>query len=758
LNYEAIYVASGQCLDPVVDTNTSIPGGTGRFVTFGRPNPDTMNQGEPSFEAGEVAFWGSGAGQEGIYLLSGDSLSLLADMTTAIPDGTGHFTRFGLDPSLDGGRVAFRGSGALSQQGIYLHDGNAIRVVADTNTPFPGGPGNFVDFQDFMSDGNNVAFIGIGPPIQVEMQGIYLDEGGSLRAVADLNTPIPGGFGNFTSFGPSHIPFVVPSADAGSVAFLGHGKDQSGIYLHTGGSIGVVADLNTAIPGGVGNFIGFGHNPSLSSGNVAFWGMGSGGRQGIFQGIYLYSEGSLNVVADTDTPIPGATGNFNSFISLYADGGSVAFEGWDGANSEPRGIYLHDGNTIHVVADVNTPVPRGSGTFVGLRLASADDGDVVFHGFWPGGRGIYLYDGSMIHAVADTNTYPPGGSGGSGAFYFFGGASVDDGNVAFHGTYPVPAGAEGGVYLAIGGSLSVIADEDTPIPGGSGNFDMFRWVSADGGNVAFGSSRQLLFSADGIYLYDGSTIRVVADKNTTIPGGPGDFEMFGGFSADGDRVVFQGRGRYFPPQQGVYLHDGDAIRVVADESTTAPGGTRTFSSFSRVSTDGGDVVFAAMTSSRKGIFLDMGGSLSTVVDVNTPMPRGALFEHFDFLSFDRGDVAFQGGRSFDPVSGEYEFQGNYMKTVGSPLVVVSDWLTPIPGRGFYLNYFRSPSMDAGSVAFYGGRWSNTSTLFPIQLLGIYLHDGDTLRVVADIFSPVPFRGCPQKSPRSSSHDEADTQS
>jgi hypothetical protein len=36
-----------------------------------------------------------------------------------------------------------------------------------------------------------------------------------------------------------------------------------------GGSLGVVANLNTAIPGGSGTFSSFGTDPSISNGDVA---------------------------------------------------------------------------------------------------------------------------------------------------------------------------------------------------------------------------------------------------------------------------------------------------------------------------------------------------------------------------------------------------------------------------------------------------------------------------------------------------------
>ena len=68
------------------------------------------------------------------------------------------------------------------------------------------------------------------------------------------------------------------------------------IYIKIGGKLQVVADTNTAIPSGVGNFTGF-QTPSLSNGSVAFTGFGSSG----LSGIYTNAGGSLvTVVASGD--------------------------------------------------------------------------------------------------------------------------------------------------------------------------------------------------------------------------------------------------------------------------------------------------------------------------------------------------------------------------------------------------------------------------------------------------------------------------
>jgi len=202
----------------------------------------------------------------------------VADTTTPIPGGTGNFVIFE-SPSIDGGSVAFKGAGSSGQSGIYLDTGGPLVLIADKSTPIPGGTGNFTFLNTPSFGGGNVAFVGNGSSGQ---EGIYIGAGGPLDVVADLNTPIPGGTGNFTSFPSGPI-----SADGGNVAFVGIGSSsQSGIYIGAGGPLDVVA--------------GSGGAPSIDGGSVAFKGAG----------IFIVSaEGPLVVVADTSTPNPWRYGN-----------------------------------------------------------------------------------------------------------------------------------------------------------------------------------------------------------------------------------------------------------------------------------------------------------------------------------------------------------------------------------------------------------------------------------------------------------------
>jgi hypothetical protein len=280
-NYEAIYISTGGVLTKIVDTDTYKPGTVNYFQTLG----------DPSISGGNVAFYGGGDGESGVYSTVG-GLNRVADSDTAIPSGTGHFLLFG-SPSLDAARdVAFWGSDNAAQQGIYSTVGG-LHVVADRNTLVPGGAGSyFASFDTRLSvSGGDVAFRGSS----IGRAGVYKTAGGTLQRVADTTTPMPGGSGNF-------FDVWGPSLHNGNVAFLGQDADTFfGIYTDIGGpGLSVVADVNTPVPGGSGNFGTFGR-ASLDNLAVAFDVVGSSGEQGVFTDY----GGSLSAVITSSMSIDG---------------------------------------------------------------------------------------------------------------------------------------------------------------------------------------------------------------------------------------------------------------------------------------------------------------------------------------------------------------------------------------------------------------------------------------------------------------------
>jgi hypothetical protein len=338
----------------VADLNTPIPGGSGNFTAFHPGDPTYPGDPTaPSIDGSNVAFFGAGSGgQQGVYVSTPDDPIIpvapvrIADTSTAIPGGTGTFTSFvpgnpvAPNPSISGNKVVFFGAGSAGQQGIYAGDfsiqGPPIKI-ADTATAIPGGTGNFTAIpSEPCVSGDNVAFIGNGSGGQ---QGLYRAAiNGTAIKIADLNTAIPGGTGNFTSLFPQEA--VAPAIDGTSVAFFGAGSGgQQGIYvLHPGDPTFPVdpfkiADTSTAIPGGTGNFTSFGA-VSISATDVAFLGVGASGQQG----IYDMTGGSLLNAVDLTDILDGRSITGLSISRSALSGDPIAFQATFADGSQ--GMYI----------------------------------------------------------------------------------------------------------------------------------------------------------------------------------------------------------------------------------------------------------------------------------------------------------------------------------------------------------------------------------------------------------------------------------
>jgi hypothetical protein len=64
----------------------------------------------------------------------------------------------------------FKGKGHFDQRGIYTCAQGVLEVVANQNTPIPGGNGNFSLFGIPSIDNGYVAFIGSGDTKAVSIQ------------------------------------------------------------------------------------------------------------------------------------------------------------------------------------------------------------------------------------------------------------------------------------------------------------------------------------------------------------------------------------------------------------------------------------------------------------------------------------------------------------------------------------------------------------------------------------------------------------
>lgn len=331
------------------------------------------------------------------------SFEKVVDTNTAIPEGVGNFNDFS-EPYLSAGNVAFWATGTGGQVGVYSIIGGVLDVVADTSTAAPGGGGNFTDF-NFSSvslHGNNVVFIANGPG----GPGVYRRQGaGAIEVVAETGTTmVPGGGGEvFTDVG------FITSIFGGLASFGGFGDAGTrGVYTWSGGPLNVVADTtDLAPPDFTLNFTSMG-SPAISAGNVAFEGYATAARRG----VYRSAGGALSAVADNNTLIPGEAVNFVRLVNPSISGSSVAFLGDDDLLDPKIGVYSAATGILTTAANLDTLIPDGGGaTFLGLGRPSISGGKIAFSGAGLGGHfGIYIYNigGSLTKLVDENDTLDAG--------------------------------------------------------------------------------------------------------------------------------------------------------------------------------------------------------------------------------------------------------------------------------------------------------------------------------------------------------------
>jgi hypothetical protein len=380
----------------------------------------------------------------------------IADTNTPIPGGQGNFTEFPIDfaYSFDAGQVAFIGRGASGQEGVYTGVAGQLTLVADKNTAMPGGPGNFSEFFGPSIDNGRVAFVAHYRNMagQLRYEGVYTDLGGTLAPIADSNTLVPNSFGTFG------VKFQHdPSLRAGQVVFTAANTfDEYGIYRSGPDGLVAIADSQTSVPGGTGNFTGVGiPSQSRDATEVVF--SGSSFDSIPYQrGIYLAGEAGITRVADNRTPIPGGSGNFTVLDSPSVEDGQVVFRG-SGANPTQQGIYLSDGVSLTRLVGNGDPVPDGTGTFTqgGFVGVSLDSGKVAFFGenssIIPYERGIYTNLGGLWEKVIDLTDSLDGRT--LGYFGRFSQSGLSGNQIAFMASF---ADGSRGLF---------VATADLPLPG-----------------------------------------------------------------------------------------------------------------------------------------------------------------------------------------------------------------------------------------------------------------------------------------------------
>jgi hypothetical protein len=338
-----------------------------------------------------------------------------------------------------------------------LHAQGFQRVVG-LDDPAPGG-GVFGELEPPSFDGSYVSFRGrrdVSP-----QRGVFrLDLQGGGIVIAHTDTPLPGGSGDFIGFGGG---FDYPSLDDGEVIFNGTGSDRAGVYRGDGNAVSLLADGMTAFPNAPGGLASFGPPSgdgrfvtSLSNSPVVpfFAGIYSEVDFELFSvvdtshpffnvdqgvvgaGLYAFHEndspdgphalyvaeqtpqgaGPPELVVHGGDPIPGRSRVFDTLIfpQLDRSHGDLCFRADDGSLGY-EGVFRWDRSegALELVADTETPIPAGSGSFIGFSLyCSIDAGEVVFAGTGAGSQqGIYRKPaGGALEKVIDTSDLLEGAS------------------------------------------------------------------------------------------------------------------------------------------------------------------------------------------------------------------------------------------------------------------------------------------------------------------------------------------------------------
>jgi hypothetical protein len=135
------------------------------------------------------------------------------------------------------------------------------------------------------------------------------------------------------------------------------------------GPLSGIADTNTNIPSGTGKFRIFG-DPSLISTDAYFVGLGSSNQSG----VYLHSAGSLTRLFDNNTNEPNGPGKVQLYSLVSAETGGLAFTARSTTTGRD-GVYKYVGTSLSLVADLN---PGNGSPFSFLDSVDYENGSVVF--------------------------------------------------------------------------------------------------------------------------------------------------------------------------------------------------------------------------------------------------------------------------------------------------------------------------------------------------------------------------------------------
>jgi hypothetical protein len=333
----------------------------------------------------------------------------------------------------------------------------------------------------------------------------------SFNKIVDTNTPfpVPNDSGNFKYFGsPTIDNGYIGIGGISSTTYPNQSASPVGLFIYKDGALTTVADtLNPQITNkGLRNWYSV-YSLSLDEENSVFVSTTSGLEKNEL--IYKSFKGINEIIADSNTPIPGRSQNFNYFNPISLENGNIVFSGGysaflDGYRDynpgipEPRGIYIiKQGNLIEPVVEIGMMIPGISQKITVLSNPSFKDNVVAFNASTSNleESAIYTYNvnDKVFKLVANGDTQVPGKEENftfrdlTPNGFIFGEVAQSQGNVLFPSGFSLVRGipTSSGLYLSLNGALSLVADTDTILPKGTGKFTGFDTYSIDKNNLAF---------------------------------------------------------------------------------------------------------------------------------------------------------------------------------------------------------------------------------------------------------------------------------
>ncbi|HUX95513.1 MAG TPA: T9SS type A sorting domain-containing protein [Bacteroidales bacterium] len=599
------FISQGSSVSLSADGNTAIVGGIGDDDLKGAAWIYTRSGGTWTQQGKKLV----GNDSDGTFIFQGSSVSLSADGNTAIVGGN-------IDNNNVGAAWIYtRSGGTWSQQGSklvgndyveYPNQGTSVSLSADGNTAIVGGNND--------NNGVGAAWIYTRSGVTWSQHGnklVWNDSDGtstyqgySVSLSADGNTAIVGGYGDDDLKGAAWIYTLSGGAWTQQGSKL---VDNDCPGSHQGWSVSLSADGSTALVGGpydddqIGAawvYIPTPPPPTVSSFTPE---SGSIGTLVTISGTELYDPVAFTI-GGTDALIisndgstlvgmvmPGAnSGN----ISITTGGGTVYSDGnftvtptlfpavQQGNKLVGTGSSgtLQQGYAVSVSADGNTAI-------VGEPYDNYQIGAAWIYtrssGSWAqqqkiAGTGYtgtsYIYQGSSVSLSADGNTAIIGGYGdnnNTGAVWIF---TRSNGTWSQQGNKLV--GTEAAVNQYQGWSVSLSADGNTAIIGGSGYSDNkgAAWIFSRSGGTWTEQSKLV----DDDFLgtpWRGTSVSLSADGNTAIVGGNNDN------SGVGAAWIWTRSGETWTKQSKLVAEDhigaskqGQSVSLSADGNTVIVGG------------------------------------------------------------------------------------------------------------------------------------------------------------------------------------------